>query len=294
MIIDSHQHFWRLDRGDYGWLTRDLAPLYRDFAPPDLAPFLARHGIQGTVLVQAAPTVAETDYMLSVAAGADFVKGVVGWVDLQSPAAPAEIERLARNPAFKGIRPMIQDIADPDWMLRPELKPGLAALTRLGLRFDALLKPRHLAPFRRFLRLYPDLPIVVDHGAKPGIAAGNFQAWAGDMREIAGDPRVVCKLSGLANEAKPGWQPADLRPSMDVLLESFGPRRLMWGSDWPVIDLAGGYDRWRRTSLDYLAQFSQEERSSILGATAERFYGLGTAQGPAGQAGGGQIGTVER
>jgi L-fuconolactonase len=274
MIIDSHQHFWRLDRGDYTWLTPQLAPIYRDFGPGDLAPILAHHGIEGTVLVQAAATVAETGYMLALAAACDYVRGVVGWVDFESPAAPAEIERLARNPALKGLRPMIQDIADPDWMLRPVLRPALAALQRHGLRFDALLKPQHLAPFVRFLGLYPDLPIVVDHGAKPAIAAHRFQDWAAGMRALAQNPRVFCKISGLVTEAAPDWQPEDLAPYLDLLVESFGPRRLMWGSDWPVVNLAGGYDRWREASLKYLARLNPAERGAILGGTAERFYGL--------------------
>jgi L-fucono-1,5-lactonase len=274
MIIDSHQHFWRLDRGDYNWLTPQLAPIYRDFGPTDLAPILTRHGIDGTVLVQAAATVAETDYMLSIAAQCDFVRGVVGWVDFDSPDAAAEIERLAGNPRLKGVRPMFQDIADPDWMLGGALGAAFSALLRRGLRFDALLKPRHLAPFARFLGLYPDLPIVVDHGAKPAIASREFRDWAAAMQVIARDPRVFCKISGLVTEAAPNWRAEDLERYLDLLVESFGPGRLMWGSDWPVVNLAGGYERWREASLNYLARLNRAERGAILGGTAQRFYGL--------------------
>ena len=274
MIIDSHQHFWRLDRGDYTWLAPKLAPIYRDFAPADLGPILKRHDVDATVLVQAAETTAETDYMLSLAADCAFVLGVVGWVDFESPDAAGEIERLARNSRLKGLRPMIQDIADPEWMLKPALRSAMNALQRCGLCFDALLKPQHLAPFARFLALYPDLAVVIDHGAKPAIAKGQFDDWAAPMREIARDPRVHCKMSGLATEAAPDWHQRDLKPYVDLLLESFGPARLMWGSDWPVVNLAGGYERWREASLNYLARLNEAEQGAILGDTAERFYGL--------------------
>lgn len=272
--VDSHQHFWRLARGDYGWLTPELGPIYRDFGPADLAPLLQRHGIAGTVLVQAAPTVAETEFMLEVASETEFVKGVVGWVDLESTVSPGEIDRLAAHPKLKGFRPMVQDIPDPEWMLRATIAPAVARLQYVGLSFDALLKPAHLEPFRRFLPLYPDLMVVVDHGAKPDIAHGGFDNWAGEMREIAADSRVYCKISGLVTEAARDWRPGDLARYLDLLLEAFGPARLMWGSDWPVVDLAGGYDRWRAAALDYLARLGEEERAAILGGTAAEFYRL--------------------
>lgn len=277
MHIDSHQHFWRPSRGDYGWLTPDLVPLYRDFGPADLAPLLTGHGIAGTILVQAAASLAETEYLLALAADASFVKGVVGWAGFDQPNGPADIEGLAAGPRLKGFRPMIQDIADPEWMLRPELASSIGVLERSGLAFDALLRPEHLSPFKRFLKLYPNLPIVLDHGAKPAIAAarlddGQFDRWGRDIREIARDRRLRCKISGLATEAGPGWQAADLHPYLDLLLESFGPARLMWGSDWPVVEIAGGYDLWRKTTLDYLARLSEDERNAILGETAVAFY----------------------
>jgi L-fuconolactonase len=274
MRVDSHQHFWRLDRGDYTWLTRKLRPIYRDFQPADLGPILHIHEIDATVLVQAAATLAETDYMLDLAAKTGFVLGVVGWVEFDAPHAASDIERLSRNPRLKGLRPMIQDISDPEWMLRPALRPAIEAMQRQGLRFDALLKPPQLAAFRKFLTLYPDLPIVIDHGAKPVIAKGEFDDWAAAMREIAKDRRVHCKLSGLATEAKPNWHQRDLKPYADLLIESFGPDRLMWGSDWPVVELAGGYDRWIEATANYVARLNEGERNAILGGTAVKFYGL--------------------
>ena len=274
MRVDSHQHFWRLMRGDYSWLTPKLTPLFRDFQPADLGPILSECDIDATVLVQAAATVAETEYMLDLAANTAFVLGVVGWVNFEARHAAADIERLSRNPRLKGLRPMIQDMDDPQWMLRPGLRPAIEAMQRHGLRFDALLKPVHLGPFRKFLALYPDLPIVIDHGAKPAIAKGSFDGWASEMREIAADSRVYCKISGLVTEAAHDWQPGDLARYLDLLLEAFGPARLMWGSDWPVVELAGGYERWFEVTENFLGRLNQGERSAILGGTAAEFYRL--------------------
>jgi L-fuconolactonase len=274
MQIDSHQHFWRLDRGDYAWLTPALAPIYRDFGPEDLEALLRRYRITGSVLVQAAASIAETEYMLGLAANTAFVQAVVGWVDFESSEAPGKIDRLAMSPKLKGLRPMIQDIPDREWMLRSTVGPAVARMQHIGLSFDALLKPQHLAPFRQFLELYPDLAIVIDHGAKPNIAADQFRDWAQDLREVARDPRVHCKISGLVTEAGPSWREEDLTRYLDLLLEVFGPARLMWGSDWPVVELAGGYERWREASLDYFARLSEAERAAVLGGTAIAFYRL--------------------
>lgn len=274
MRVDSHQHFWRLMRGDYSWLTPKLTPLFRDFQPADLGPILSECEIDATVLVQAAATVAETEYMLELASNTAFVLGVVGWVNFESPRAAGDIERLSRNSRLKGLRPMIQDMDDPQWMLRPGLRPAIEAMQRHGLRFDALLKPLHLAPFRKFLTHYPDLPIVIDHGAKPAIAKGSFDGWAKAMREIASDPRVHCKLSGLVTEAKRDWHQREIQPYADLLIEAFSPDRLMWGSDWPVVELAGGYERWFEVTENFVGRLNVSERNAILGGTATKFYGL--------------------
>ncbi len=273
-VIDTHQHFWAVARGDYGWLTEDLGPIYRDFGPADLRPLMEAAGIEATVLVQAAPTVAETEYLLSIAADTEFVQAVVGWVDFEAADAPDTIARLAADPNLKGVRPMIQDIADPNWMLRPELAPAFAALQRHGLRFDALLTPHQLPPFLKFLERYPDLAIVIDHGAKPPIRDAALEPWAGLMAEAATETRVHCKMSGLVTEAARDWSDDDLKPYLDHLFECFGSARLMWGSDWPVVNLAGGHARWWQASSDYLAQFSAEDRAEVLSGTAARFYGL--------------------
>jgi L-fucono-1,5-lactonase len=274
MRIDSHLHFWQLSRGDYSWLTPEFGLIYRDFAPDDLRPMLQRHKIDAGIIVQAAPTISETEFMLDIARRTDFVKAVVGWADLEAKDAPAVIGRLAGRDYMVGLRPMIQDIPDPEWMLRPSLEPAIAEMERVNLRFDALLKPPHLAPFLEFLRKYPNLKIVVDHGAKPEIRNEGFAAWAPAMREIARDERVFCKLSGLITEAKADWQTDDLKSYIDHLVACFGPSRLMWGSDWPVSNLAGGYDRWMEASEACLSSLSGDERAAIFGGTAARFYGV--------------------
>ena len=271
-MIDAHQHFWRLDRGDYGWLGPALAPIYRDFSPDDLAPLLAPHGIARTILVQAAPTVAETRFLLDVAARTPFVAGVVGWADFSAPDAAATIADLAREARLVGLRPMVQDIADDDWLVRPGLAPAFRALAAHGLVFDALVLARHLPRLLVVAERHPDLAIVIDHLAKPEIRARRLDPWRAGMAALAARPNVFCKLSGLVTEAKPGWTGADLRPYVAHVLAAFGPERLMWGSDWPVVDLAGGYDSWRAASLALLDGLSAAEREAVLGGTAARVY----------------------
>jgi L-fuconolactonase len=280
MQIDAHQHFWRIDRGDYGWLTAELGAIYRDFLPADLAPTLARRGIDKTILVQAAPTIAETAFLLALAAETPFVAGVVGWVDLTLPDAGETIARMAADPRLVGLRPMVHDIADPNWLLRLELAPAIRAMVAHNLVFDALVRPQHLVTLRRFIERYPDLAVVIDHGAKPEIRQGVKASWLADLRTIAANPRIVCKLSGLITEAAPNWQPDHVLPYCDRLLELFGPERLLWGSDWPVVNLAGGYDVWRALTSEALQGLKPTERAAVLGGNAARVY-LGRGRGVA-------------
>jgi L-fuconolactonase len=245
--IDAHQHFWSLARGDYDWLDVVakplLAPIHRDFRAGDLRPLLEARGIAGTVLVQAAETVAETDYLLSLADANDFICGVVGWVDLSAPDAVATIERLARHPAFKAVRPMLQDLPDPAWISTAPIDLAVQALMRLGLRFDALVKTPHLPHLLTFAQRHPALPIVIDHMAKPDMAHDEFSTWHALMAPLAALPQVHCKLSGLVTEIGPQWHIDMLRPYVDAVLELFGPERVMWGSDWPVLNLVADYPR---------------------------------------------------
>jgi L-fuconolactonase len=273
MRIDAHQHFWRLDRGDYGWLTPDLGAIHRDFLPGDLTPLLQGAGIDGTILVQAAPTMAETEFLLTLAERHAFIKGVVGWVDFDSPAAVQDIDRLAAHAALVGLRPMIQDIADDDWMLRPALTPVLNAMAARGLTFDALVLPRHLGNLGRLLARHPDLRVVIDHGAKPQIRDGAFDDWAAQMTLLAQRTTAFCKLSGLVTEAAPNWTAAVIAPYVRHLLDTFGPERLIWGSDWPVCTLAARYAQWL-DAAEALVGDDPAARAAVFGANAQRAYRL--------------------
>jgi L-fuconolactonase len=271
MRIDAHHHLWTLARGDYGWLTPALAPIHRDFSLADLAPHLAKCRIEGTILVQAAPTEAETMFMLGIAEAAEVVRGVVGWIDFDSADA-ARIDALAARKFLVGLRPMVQDIADDDWLLRPGLAPLLSSMTRHGLVLDALVLPRHLPRLLEVIDRHGDLQFVLDHCAKPHLATGDIAQWKQHTAEIAKRPNVVCKLSGLVTEAKAGWEIADLRPAVDHVHDCFGPQRLLWGSDWPVVNLAGGYDRWFAAIETLLAELPSAEKAEVFGGNAGRIY----------------------
>lgn len=273
MRIDAHQHFWRRDRGDYAWLTPDLAPIYRDYLPGDLAPQLADAGIGHTILVQAAATVAETRFMLGLAHEHSFIAGVVGWVDFESTDAPAVIADLSQDSALVGLRPMIQDIPDTEWMLREDLEPAFEAMVDHGLVFDALVKPPHLPALLELAGRYPDLAMVLDHGAKPPIASGEVSAWKRDVSRLARETPMVCKLSGLVTEAGSA-DAAVLEDCVNHLLESFGPARMLWGSDWPVCELVCSYADWRATTEKLLTRLGVAERELIYSETARKTYGI--------------------
>jgi L-fuconolactonase len=274
-IIDAHHHVWTLARGDYGWLNPAHEAIYRDFALADLAPLMETAGVVATVLVQAAPTLAETQFLLKVANDSKgMVKGVVGWVDLSRADAIPTLTRLARDPLLKSVRPMLQDLPDPSWILRADVARTLSALPRLGLRFDALVTPAQLPALLLMLDRHPDLAVVIDHGAKPDIANGMWEPWASSMRAAAANPRVRCKFSGLATEAGPKWTIETLRPYFEHLLDCFGAQRLLWGSDWPVVNLSGSYQRWFAATRALLAGLTPQERAAIMGGTARKFYGL--------------------
>lgn len=272
MRIDAHHHLWSLARGDYGWLTPDLAPIYRDFWLSDLTPHLAAAGIEGTILVQAAPTEGETLFLLAIARRAEVVRGVVGWTDFDSADVVACIDGLSDLELLVGLRPMVQDIADDDWLLGAALPGALTAMGRNGLVFDALVRPRHLPRLLRVVERHPDLQFVLDHCGKPQLATGEIAAWERDVAALANCPNVVCKLSGLVTEAAPDWQIADLRQAIDHVRECFGPRRLLWGSDWPVVNLAGGYAKWLAAAETLLADLSMDDMADVFGGNAARVY----------------------
>lgn len=274
--IDAHQHFWQLSRGDYGWLKPDFGVLYRDYLPGDLAPLLKRHGTHETVLVQAAPTVAETEYMLQLADEHAFIAGVVGWLDMEADDFRLRLRTLKRHAKLKGIRPMLQDLPDDDWIARPKVRAALDALVEEDLTLDILTFPRHLPHVIGVLRDVPGLRAVVDHISKPPIASGELDPWRDAMSEIAAFPHVMCKVSGLVTEADhANWQPEDIAPFVHHVVDVFGFDRLLFGSDWPVCLLAASYDQVVdvvRTVLK--GRLTPEAEAALFGETAARFYRL--------------------
>lgn len=270
MIIDAHQHFWNPTRGDYFWMVGDgVKPIARTIMPKDLNTHLARHGIVKTVLVQAAPTVNETEFMLGIADATDFVAKVVGWVDFENRDDLKHLQRLKKHPKLAGVRPMIQDLPDAEWMHRKDVQWAFDALIDLDLTFDALGFPIHLDPFQRLFDKYPKLRIVIDHCMKPVIREEQFEPWATKIAKIAKTTPVFCKLSGIATESMPGWTVENLRPYASHVIQSFGADRVMWGSDWPVLNLNGSYDRWFEACE---AIVPDAQKAQIFGKTAASFY----------------------
>ena len=275
MRIDSHQHFWTYSAAAYPWIGQGMERLARDYLPPDLAPLLAAEAIDGSVAVQARQSVEESRWLLHLASTHPLVKGVVGWVDLRSDRVGDELEALAADPKFVGVRHVVQDEPDPRFVLGEVFLRGLRQLGRHGLTYDLLLYPHQLPAAIELVALLPDQPFVVDHLAKPRIATGEIAGWEQDIRAIARHANVCCKVSGMVTEAvRRGWKQSDFAPYLDVVLEAFGPERLMVGSDWPVCLLAGEYADVAAIPREYFEGLSSAERSLIHGGTATRFYGL--------------------
>jgi L-fuconolactonase len=272
MRIDSHQHYWSLARGDYGWLAPELAPIYRDFGPDDLKPLLASADIDRTILVQAAPTEAETQYLLDLARTEPTIAGVVGWVDFESADVTQRIATLAEDRLLVALRPMMQDIPDPAWMLRQTVGIAIESMLSHSLVFDALVKPVHLRPLLTLAERHPQLSIVIDHGAKPDIARDAFSPWAEDMARIAERPNIVAKLSGLVTEAGAEWREADLRRYIAHIIATFGPARVLFGSDWPVLNLACEYVTWLAIVERAISHLAPNEIAAIMGENARRIY----------------------
>lgn len=277
MQIDAHQHFWRYDPAEYGWIDESMSALRRDFLPHDLEPLLQAAGFGGCVAVQARQTLEETRWLLELAIEHPFIAGVVGWVDLQSPAVERDLETFAGRRKLVGIRHIVQ--AEPDdFLVRPAFLRGIAALARFNLAYDILIYPRHLKAAATLVSRFPSQRFVLDHLAKPDIRRQAIDDWREDLRGLARFPHVCCKLSGMVTEADwHGWTPDHLRPYIDVAAECFGAARLMIGSDWPVCTLAAGYERTMAVVKDAIAAWSPDERAAVLGGTAARFWNL-TAQ----------------
>ncbi len=281
MRIDAHHHFWTPEARDYPWMTGDaFDPIRRPFGPEDLRPGLAAAGIDGTVLVQTVGAVEETVGFLATAEATDFVKGVVGWVDLMDRLVGDTLDELLEGPGgsyLKGIRHQAHDEADEDWLARPDVIAGVAECGARGLVQDLLAKEPQLPACITIADVLPEAQFVLDHIAKPRIAAGQMDPWRALIEELARRDNVVCKLSGMITEAAwDSWTVDDLRPYADVVLEAFGPERLMFGSDWPVCLLAGSYGEVVSAAEELTADLSADERALIFGGTARRIYRLDT------------------
>lgn len=275
MRIDAHQHFWDMSRLTYSWMPSEPSPLRRNYLPSDLKPILEAHRFDGSVVVQAHHSLDEARWLLQLAQENDFIKGVVGWVDLTDPHVGNSLDELQRSPHFRGVRHLVHDEPDPRWLLRPDVLQGLAELERRGVPYDLLLRPMHLPLVPVLADKLPSLQMVIDHIAKPSISTGEFDNWARMMEAVFPIRNLYCKLSGMITEAAwHNWSASDLRPYVTFVLQGFGPERVMFGSDWPVCLLAGTWKEVLAACTQAMGPRSVEVREQILGATAMRFYRL--------------------
>ena len=278
MIVDAHHHLWDPARADYPWLTGDLATIRRAFVPEDLAPLLEATGVDGTILVQTRSSLEETQEFLETAAATSFIRGVIGWVDLMDPGVDDTIAALRDGPGgdhLVGIRHQVHDEPDPAWLLRPDVRRGIAAVGRADLVYDLLVRSRELPAARDLVASMPDMRFVVDHLAKPPISTGRLQRWADLVSTFVPLENASWKLSGLVTEADwRQWRPADLAPFVDHALERLGPDRIVFGSDWPVCLLAASYADVVMTARDLTSRLTADERAGIFGDNATRFYRL--------------------
>ena len=279
MRIDSHHHFWHYNPDEHIWMTDQMASLKRDYLPEDLQPLLGQTGIQGTVAVQARQNLDETEWLLKLSDENDFVKGVVGWVDLKSPDVGAQLETYSQHPNLKGVRHVLHDEPDDRYALQRDFLRGLGRLREFDLTYDLLLFPRHLPVAIEVVEQFPDQPFVLDHISKPFIKEGVLSPWDRDIRELAKFDNVWCKVSGMVTEtAWKQWQVADFRPYLDVVCDCFGTDRLMFGSDWPVCTLSGTYGEVVHIVEDYIQQFPDEVQERLMGGSAAAFYGIDAEQ----------------
>jgi L-fuconolactonase len=273
--IDAHHHLWKYSPEEYPWMAANMDAIRRDFLPSDLAAVMRESGIGGVVTVQARQTLEETRWLLDLAAAHDYIRGVVGWVPLVEPTVARDLERFAGSPKLKAVRHVLHDEPDDFYMLRDDFNRGVSLAAGFGLAYDILIFERHLPQTIEFVDRHPDQVFVVDHVAKPRIRDRMISPWRERMAELAKRGRVYCKLSGMATEADWGsWTEEDLRPYMDVVLSVFGPERLMFGSDWPVILLASPYRRWADAVAGAISRLSDAEQARIMGGTAREAYRL--------------------
>ena len=274
IMIDSHHHLWNPLRGDYGWMPDNDPILSHKYGLSDLVSVAAQNGIDQTVLVQAAPSVHETEYMLGIADSTDLIGGVVGWINFEDEQDRAQLERLRNHPKFKSVRPMVQDIEDDKWLLRDDIRWAFDAVVELDICFDALGFPRHSAPFLEVFQRHPEMKVVIDHCMKPQIAGDGFDEWAGDIQKLANETGACIKLSGLVTEAGDKANQQSMQRYVDHVISCFGADRIMFGSDWPVSRLSMEYGDWLNLAISLTDGLSDAEKKAIFSTTASRFYGL--------------------
>lgn len=276
MKIDSHQHFWHFNTRDYGWMGEDMAVIKHDFLPDDLLPVLKSIGFDGSVAVQARQSLEETNWLLQLADENPQIKGVVGWVDLQSDGAEEQLKTFAAHPKAVGVRHVIHDEVDMDFMLRPAFLRGVSLLQKFQLAFDILIFEKHLPNTLKFVSEFPeDQVFVVDHIAKPLIKKGVISPWKENIKALAGYKNVFCKVSGMVTEADWNhWKPEDIRPYLEVVFEAFGTERILIGSDWPVCLVAGKYEKVMQVVFDFIAGLPDEAKANVLGKNAVKAYKL--------------------
>lgn len=273
--IDSHQHFWLFDKNRHAWINDDMHICQRDFLPADLQPLLQHNGIAGCITVQVDQTIAENDFMLRLAHQNSFIKGVVGWVDFKSESIEEALERYQTEELIKGFRHILQGEPDDRYMLNPDFKRGIASLEKYDFSYDILIYPKHLKIAAEFVAAFPRQRFVVDHLAKPFIKSGDIDGWKKDIETLAQHQNVFCKISGMVTEAD--WQsrrPEDFTPYLDVVFNVFGARRVMYGSDWPVCNVAGGYQKAYNLAECYVSQLTQHEQELFWAKNATDFYRL--------------------
>ncbi|HSV13190.1 MAG TPA: amidohydrolase family protein [Tepidisphaeraceae bacterium] len=275
MIIDAHHHFWRHNDREFAWISDAMSIIRRDFLPGDLQQAIGAAGVDGVISVQARQTLDETNWLLDLADQNAFIQGVVGWVPLVSPTVGDDLERFAQRAKLRAVRHVLHDEPDDDYCLRDDFNRGISQLRRFNLAYDVLVFERHLPQAIQFVDRHPEQVFVVDHVAKPKIKDNEMEPWRTKLRELARRPNVYCKMSGMVTEADcQAWTPQQLRPYADVVLEAFGPTRVMFGSDWPVCLIACGYARWREVVMGFISKLSPTEQASVMGGTAQRAYAL--------------------
>ena len=273
MRIDAHQHFWQYNPAEHVWMNDEMTILKQDYLPDDLKPLLESVEFDGTIAVQARQNLQETEWLLELSDQYDFIKGVVGWVDLRSPEIRNQLEKYSKHPKLKGVRHIVHDEPDDNFMLLPEFQNGIAQLKDFHLTYDLLLFYHHLSVAVKLVEKFPEQAFVLDHISKPVIKDKMISPWREDIQELAGYANVCCKVSGMVTETHWGqWKPEDFTPYLDIVFEAFGPDRIMIGSDWPVCKLSGDYQSVMNIVIDYLQQFSEEIQAKILGGNCARFY----------------------